>query len=84
MNKFINVEYISPIVRFFFINLISILKKKKKSIASWIMNHPVYEKKILLIKNFSTRLSKISFDLHDRRKIERCKMSDVSLIKKCK
>lgn len=43
MNKFINVEYISPIVRFFFINLISILKKKK-SIA-WIMNHPVYEKK---------------------------------------
>lgn len=45
MNKFINVEYISPIVRFFFINLISILKKKKKSIASWIMNHPVYEKK---------------------------------------
>lgn len=45
MNKFINVECISPIVRFFFINLISILKKKKKSIASWIMNHPVYEKK---------------------------------------
>lgn len=45
MNKFINVEYISPIVRFFFINLISILKKKKKSIASWIMNHPVYDTK---------------------------------------
>lgn len=41
----------------------------------------IRKKKFLLTKNFSTRLSKISFDLHDRRKIERCKMSDVSLIK---
>lgn len=85
MNKFINVEYISPIVRFFFINLISILKKKKK--INCFMNYEspcIRKKKFLLIKNFSTRLSKISFDLHDRRKIERCKMSDVSLIKKCK
>lgn len=85
MNKFINVEYISPIfVRFFFINLISILKKKK---INCFMNYEspcIRKKKILLIKNFSTGLSKISFDLHDRRKIERCKMSDVSLIKKCK
>lgn len=83
MNKFINVEYISPIVRFFFINLISILKKKKNQLLHelWIT---LYTKKKILIKNFSTKLSKISFDLHDRRKIERCKMSDVSLIKKCK
>lgn len=38
MNKFINVEYILPIVRFFFINLISILKKKKNQLLHelWI------------------------------------------------
>lgn len=54
MNKFINVECISPIVRFFFINLISILKKKKK--INCFMNYESpcirYEKKSFSSKTF--------------------------------